>query len=411
MRVRFVELARPGDQGSIGAHFIAETVLQEGHVIVDEDADVELVSVHHATEWPLLRDLEQRAPVRLVGGHPMANNPRPAIPFADAICIGEGEEWVRDALQMLDGGSPVEDLATLPGTIVRSLWDPGMDPPKANQVHPLPRFAPYLNRSGSGHARVWYIEMARGCPFDCHYCELGWTVRLRQHRADWLHECIDAIDVSQSRRVTLFAPDEASHPAYASLLEHIHDRGLTTGFGSMRLDQIMRKGLPLKPNMLIRVGIDGLTESTRMRVNKPITDADIVAYFRYMAERGHRNFKMFMVFGYPWESPEDFSEFERMMGAVLATPVTANTHLRIKWTPLIPQPSTPLGDVEPRYDDETVRRIRVWMERVAKPRRHPGWYVENDGLMSRANHRRQVELTRGDEWLLAPSWEPRKAGK
>ncbi len=200
--------------------------------------------------------------------------------------------------------------------------------------------------------------------------------------------------------MSLFAPDEASHPGYAQVLERIHQRGLITSFGSMRLDVVVKKDLPFKPNMLIRVGLDGLTEATRYRVGRRISDDLVYDYFSYMARRGHRNFKIFMVFSYPWETEADFDQWEALWDRISRIPVTANCHVRAKFTPLIPQLGTPLGIHEPSYSPDLAGRIIEWFKARGKPYRNPGWYLQNDGLMSQRTHTQQCALARGDESLL-----------
>lgn len=411
MKVLITEAVPLDSRGSMGTQYVMNAARAAGfdltYVGADEPTphgsyDVELVAVHHCTDFPRLARLPRRAPIRLAGGHPSTNNWRPAIPFADAHCIGEGEEWIVEALTILSRNGTVDDVGRdVLGTLVTKQHEPGAPMPAGRQVRPIPRHPAYLNKSGEGHARVWYLELSRGCPFKCHYCELGWMRKRAEHQdTDWLIAEINRIDKSQSNKISLFAPDEASHPGYHQVLQAIHDAGLVTSFGSMRLDQIVKQQLPIRPNMLIRVGLDGLTQETRLRVKKPIYDHDVINYFEFMSERGHANFKMFMVFGYPWENLSDFDGFERMMEAVRAIPRKVNAHLRVKFTPFIPQPSTPLGQAKPNYDPQMVNRIKQWFDRVAKPYRNPGWYIVSDGIMSQRQHALQCLLTQGDEHLL-----------
>lgn len=400
IRVTMTEATEPENRGSMGAHYVREAAQWDGWRVDYETpesrtaADVELVSVHHCSDWPILAKLPRVAPIRLAGGHVTTNNVRPGLPFADAWCIGEGETWITHALRRLNNGMGVESLRELPGTIVGRAAG---DVPKGNTEPAVPKHPPYFNRDNDGHARVWYLELSRGCPFHCHYCELGWAWKYRMQDTDWLLEQIDGIDKTISNRITLFAPDEASHPGYHAILDRIHQRKLITSFGSMRFDVIMRKDLPFKPNMLIRVAVDGLTEGTRMRVNRKQTNQSIYDYFRYMSDRGHSSFKIFNIFGYPWERLEDFDEWEWLWSRITSIPRRVNAHVRVKFTPLIPQPSTPLGDCDPVYDERMAERIRRWFRAVRMPSRRPGWFVENDGLMSARSHAEQVRLTRGDE--------------
>lgn len=404
-----IEPAGDKELGSIGAFYVAELARSLGHT-VDFIApntpryhyDVELVSIHHPNDYPRFQVTPKHGKIRIVGGHVTYNNPRPLIPLTDVLCLGDGEEWIERALLILDN-EPLDALRQLPGTIVSKYWHIGDTLPSRNYCEPLPDNPAYLNRPNTLSA-TWYIEIARGCPYRCDYCELGNAMPYRYRPTVDILQLLDNLDTLQSRKVNFFAPDHASHPGYVEIMEYAKTLGLRESFGSYRLDRILRmakKGvLPFAPNQLIRVGIDGLTESTRNRVHKRITNRQIVDYFRMMVDRGHINFKIFQMFGYPWETLEDFNEWERIMGIVLSIPVRKSISLRVKWTPLIPQPESPLGDATAKYDLAMVKRIRSWHQRVREPKSRPGWHVESDGLMSKRSHAKQIHLTRGDETLL-----------
>jgi len=404
MRVCMIEVCGPDDRGSIGAFYIEHHAGLTGYPVervvrTSKDFDVELVSVHHCNDLPRLAKLPKRAKIRIVGGHAMQVNPRPAVPFADIICIGEGESWIKRALPLLDQTGIPQSLHGIPGTIVTSEWSSGNPLPAPNVERPLPGNPPYLNRPGTRSA-AWYVEIARGCPFACSYCELGHSVPYRRYQVDYLHKLIDEIDIGTTRKINFYAPDEASHPNYIELYNHLYHNGFSAGFASMRVDSVMKKMPPLKKNMLVRVGVDGLTEATRKRVRKPISNRQIFDYFRTWADRGHVQFKMFMIFGYPWETIDDFREWERLMSSVLSIPLKKNVSLRIKWTPFIPQPTTPLGKATARYDRDLVDKINIWHAVNDNPRFDPGWYVRSDGLMSERSHFRQCQLVSGDEQVL-----------
>lgn len=405
MKISMYEACSDADRGSIGAWYIVEHARRAGFDVEILSRprvgfDVELISIHHCMDFERLAVLPRHARVRIVGGHPMANNPRPVIPFADAICIGEGESWIGEALQRIEKSGDLQSLADLPGTIITSNWQTGMDIPKSNIERPLPTNPPYLNRPGTRSA-AWYVEISRGCPYNCAFCELGNSLPFRLYRAPELKAVLDQADTHITRKINFYAPDEASHPDYFELYKYLRKRGYIAAFSSMRIESILKHGLPNIPtNVLIRVGVDGLNEKTRRQVRKPITDDMIIQYFDAFIQRGHIQFKMFMIFGYPWETLDDFAGFESLMRRLFALPLRKNISLRIKWTPFIPQPCTPLATAGSRYDFEMVDKINVWHALNARPRRNPGWYVENDGLMSYGSHKRQCFLTAGDETTL-----------
>jgi len=224
----------------------------------------------------------------------------------------------------------------------------------------------------------------------------------RHYDTEHLQKALGQVDTSLTRKINFFAPDEAAHPRYHELHSLLVERGYSAGFSSMRVDSILRHGLPkgVKKNLLVRMGIDGLPEETRRRAGKPITDDMIVECFQYLLGRGHSQFKMFMIHGYPWEMSDDFQEFEQLMRRVFDLPLAKNVSLRVKWTPFIPQPCTPLGNTRSKYDFRVIDSINMWHTLRARPKNKPGWFIENDGMMSYYTHKRQCELTSGDERTL-----------
>ena len=422
MRWCMIEPAGDEETGSIGAFYIAESVrrlgIQVDVIAIDTPRygyDVELISVHHPEDYRRLQMTPKHGKIRIIGGHVTYNNPRPIIPLADVVCLGDGETWIRNVAERLQAGAQIDELNDVPGTILAEIWRPDMQIPARNYEQPLPENAVYLNRPGTLSA-AWYLEIARGCPYQCHYCELGHSMPYRYRDKDDIIRMMRALDSSQSRKIVWFAPDEASHPAYAELLAEAKALGLRQAFGSYRLDKVLRDGgLPVDHNQLVRVGIDGLTEATRKRVHKPITNKQIVEYFKLMIAQGHVNFKVFQMFAHSWEQPEtDFAEWERVMNIVFSIPLQKSVSLRVKWTPLIPQPVTPLGCDQAIYRQETAKLIQKWHKKVRQPKIQPGWHVECDGMMSASSHAQQIALTQGDETTLLrgarwvhPAWRDR----
>ncbi len=416
LKICMIEACGEENAGSIGAWYVRHHANEAGFPVdmvrqPSKAYDVELISVHHCTDFERLAKMPKKAKWRIVGGHPMQNNPLPVIPFADAICIGEGESWIKQALPLLTKHNDISALSQLPGTIICKDWIAGKSRlPSPNIENPLPDNPPYLNRPNTLSA-AWYVEIARGCPFACTFCELGHSTPYRYYNSEHIKKVLEEADINITRKINFYAPDEAAHPEYHEMFNYLQQRGYSAAFSSMRVDSILKRGLPaLKKNALIRVGIDGLTEETRKKVKKPITDRMIIEYFRQFIDRGHIQFKMFFIIGYPWEQTADFDKFERLMKHIFAIPLKKNVRLRIKWTPFIPQPCTPLADTVPQYDYDLIDKINVWHALNARARRQPGWFVENDGLMGRASHKRQCELTAGDESLLCRAEENKPIG-
>lgn len=408
MKIRMLEACDEDNKGSLGCRFVINAATDAGYNIDyirhdnddNNEYDIELISVHHSSDFPKVLSIDKKAKVRVIGGHPMQNNPRPLINHADVICVGEAESWIVDALDLLiKSDLDVDSLCDLKGTIISKNWEVGATLPTTIFEKKIPFNAPILSEKTEGHAATWYIEIGRGCPFSCAYCELGHSVKARMQSIENVKKAIDMCDPSISRKLTLFAPDEASHRHYGVLLEYIHKEGFITQFGSMRLDQILRKkNIPFKQNMLIRVGVDGLSETIRERVNKRMTDNTIIEYFYYMFENGHVNFKIFQIFSYSFETDEDFKKWEQLYLAISSYPFKKNVMMRVKFTPFIPQPITPLADEKLTYSNKMRKKIEDWYLKNRFPKTGiKGINLTLDGIMGAKSHKDTYMLTNGDE--------------
>lgn len=409
LKICLWEACNPCDRGSIGANNVLLSAKNAGfdvEYIMPESTDkydIELVSVHHGGDYIRLNKIPRKAPIRIIGGHSINNNPKPILHLGDVFCIGEGEEWIVDILTRLSNGAQFRDLIEVKGTYIPSLMD-SESRILTTFCKEIPKFPAYLNKSTvAGHDDTWYIELARGCLSKCHYCELGWSVPHRRQDYSHIVKSLNEIDASICNKVTLFAPDESDYPQYPELIKQIYDMGLTTSFGSMRIDSFINNNPNTKKNFLMRVGIDGLSERIRYRVKKNISNQNILDFFRKLSEIGHTNVKLFNVICYPFETSEDVEEWLWLLGEIRKiTRHGASAHVRVKYTPFIPQISTPLGGLLPAYSHKTVMAITQWHRKFNKPARTPSVYYEMDGcIMSEKTHAIQCALSMSDE-RIAP---------
>jgi radical SAM superfamily enzyme YgiQ (UPF0313 family) len=407
MRWCMVESADKKDSGSAGAAWVRHAAELAGQPIevVYQDSnrysyDVELVSVHHQRDYERLVSMPKRGHLRIVGGHITYTNPRPLIPLADVVCLGDGESWIAAAVSRIsEHGANVDTFRDMPGTICSDSWQKGNFLPALNIENTMPNNPPYLSKDGS--FPHWNIEIAKGCPYRCGFCEIGNTVKFRYRPLAEIEKCLDAVEHSKSSWVRLICPEEGSHPQYEQILEAIKANGLVMKSGGYRVEQILRrKGMPVDDNQSIRIGVDGLTEATRRRVNKPITDRQILDVFNLLISQGHVKFKIYQIFGYSWDTADDFQKWERFMNIILAIPLKKSCILEITWTPFMPQPGTPLENESGAYNEILAKLITAWHNKIAKPKSSPGWYVNSTRMISKRNHESILRLTNGDETEL-----------
>ena len=224
--------------------------------------------------------------------------------------------------------------------------------------------------------------------------KVGWTSKYRENNKDKVFNFIENIDKSKSKRVNIFAPDDFSCSFYDACINKILSEGLLTNFGSMRLDRFEKIKKIHKKNFLFRIGIDGLSERIRKIINKPIKDSDIINLITKMAKNGFVMFKFFMIFSYKFENMNDFDDFYCLIQEIkynlkdLQRPI----FLRIKFTPLIPNPLTPLEKFYPYYNEEMRERIELFFLRERHKRSNV--VIINDGILEPYNYYAQAFLAR-----------------
>jgi radical SAM superfamily enzyme YgiQ (UPF0313 family) len=411
MRRNSIVITEPTDftnTKSVGCYYIENAVRRAGYDILyvpflelkNTNADIYLFSVHHVRDMFYFKYIPSfiKNKITIAGGHCM-NNPFPFLHYFDLVCVGEGESWIIDVLNIAEKTNGKKEFLSEAALLEGSLTTDNMHCPVKKIYEKSIDDAPcYLNCSNEdGHKDTWYIEIGRGCKSKCNYCELGWTSKYREKSKDVIISQIDNIERKKSNRVNIFAPDDFSHTNYDDTLKHIIDNGLITNFGSMRYDNFEKIEKQHKKNFLFRIGLDGFSERVRDVINKKITNDEILNVICEMANRGFVMFKLFMIFSYEFETDSDFHQwlnFSKELNYRLSN-LKRPIFLRVKFTPLIPNPLTPVEYFTPNYDIDRKKDIDKFFLEQKYAKKTNIVYI-NDGILEPFSYYSQAFLSRVD---------------
>jgi radical SAM family uncharacterized protein len=322
----------------------------------------------------------------VVGGDALADTPEPLAPFFDVFLAGDGErplaalaEVVRRARR---DGAPREQVLltaarTVPGAYVPRFYRP--DYARADRagvpaaVRPacddvpaeIPRACldrlddsppvsrPLVPLSEAVHDRV-AIEIMRGCPNACRFCQAGAVRRPVRRRGveQIVRAAIEAVETTGTRELALLSLSASDYPRLGALIGRLNaalaERHVSVSLPSLRVNEQLRH----LPRLTGRVRKGGLTiaaeagsERLRRAIRKDIRDEDMLAGVRAGYEAGWRRVKVYFMAGLPGETDADIEAVAALCRRLAQTgrevmgrpgAIAAS----VSW--LVPKPHTPM---------------------------------------------------------------------
>jgi len=366
----------------------------------------------------------------VIAGDAGADAPEPMAPFIDLFCVGDGEvtlpaliEVVRQAKRV--GARRDETIGhaarTVPGLYAPRFYEPqyhadgtlaSLRPLRDDvparigraRVERLSDFpsppAPLVPLVGAVHDRVT-IEIMRGCPHACRFCQAGATRKPVRWRT--VDEIIDtarrAVAATGYREISLLSLSSSDYPHFGELTERLAGeftpRHISLSLPSLRVDS----QLAVIPKLASQVRKTGLTiaaeagtERLRRAIRKDITEDGMLAGVEAAWRAGWRSVKVYFMAGLPGERDEDVDAIVDLCRRLSETRKAVDgrrgaINAAVSW--LVPRPHTPM-QWEPMRDAEYFwsvrRRLRELSRRSAVQFKFH--HVERSGL--------EGTLARGD---------------
>ncbi|MDY6913705.1 MAG: TIGR03960 family B12-binding radical SAM protein [Planctomycetota bacterium] len=338
----------------------------------------------------------------VIAGDAWADSPEPMAPFIDLFLVGDGERPLA-ALAELVGRMKrqhaareeivLEAARTIPATYAPRFYEPQYhsdgklaamqrlrnDVPRQIQRAHLPSMSdspvvasPLVPLSEAVHERVT-IEIMRGCPHGCRFCQAGHTrLPVRRRTVDEiLNAARSAVAATGYEEISLLSLSTSDYPHLDELIERLNaefaGRHVSISLPSLRADSQLR----ILPKLTSTVRKGGLTiaaeagsERLRRAIRKNITEQDMLAGVRAAYEAGWQKVKVYFMAGLPGETDADIDaifelclrlsntrkEVDGRRGAIDAS---------VSW--FVPKPHTPMhwcAMREPNYFFAVRRRLR-----------------------------------------------------
>ena len=189
----------------------------------------------------------------------------------------------------------------------------------------------------SEFADMTLVEVARGCHRTCGFCVLrkGEGPGMRLVAA----EKVVSIGAT-AKRVGLVGAAVTDHPDLKTILERLIASGRRVSLSSLRADRLDDELVALLARgglRTITVAADGLSQALRNRLDKRISDRDLIKAAE-LAKAHNRRLKIYQMIGLPGETNDDIDEWIR-----LAREISRIVRTVVTITPFVPKRSTPMN--------------------------------------------------------------------
>lgn len=362
-------------------------------------------------------------PVIMAGGGAVLSA-EPLAPFVDVMILGDGEETLSEAAELLIRARRedwtktafLREARRISGVYAPSLFRREPDgrlspllpdyPRAARRIMPDLDSAPYpvsqVLPIGAVHNRLT-LEIARGCTRGCRFCHAGMVYRPARERSldtlkQLLERCLNETGFDEVSYLSLSTGDfSALKTLFSATVDRCAREQVAVSLPSLRVgsvdDSIMARMAEIR-----RTGATLAPEagSQRLRdvINKGVTEEELVLHLQKLMEHGWQQVKLYFMIGLPTETREDLDAIVDLCRKARDAGGRGSPRLQVTAaiSPFVPKPYTPFQWEAQIGLTEIQKRINYLREsfkgqKCLKMRWHEPGMSHLEGILSRGDRR------------------------
>lgn len=310
----------------------------------------------------LAEERDEHHPFVLCGGPLTNSNPLPLSPFADAILMGEAEQTVHEALDVLAQAKTKqaarEALArAIPSCFVPALHGENLPALAKCEDARLPAWAP-IRTPHTELSNMFLLEVERGCSRGCNYCVMRRSTNggMRIVPMERILELIP----DDARKVGLVGAAVSDHPKIVPLIETLAAQGRQVSLSSLRPDRLNEAfvgALRQAGARILTTALDAPSQRLRDSISRKAQEKHLLKVAALAHAHGYQHLKVYMMVGLPDETDEDIDELVRF-----AAELSRLHPLALGIAPFVAKRNTPL-------DGQPFAGVRTVEQRLARLRR------------------------------------------
>ncbi len=291
----------------------------------------------------LANERDASHPFVLCGGPLTFANPLPLAPFADAILMGEADQTVHAALDILSECSDRTEACSALAREIASCFVPSLHGEHMPALERCSRdVLPARGQICTRHTelgRMFLVEAARGCSHRCAYCVMRGSreVGMRPVAAERILEAVPAY----ARRVGLVGAAVSEHRQIVEIVQTLAAQGREVGLSSLRPDRVdeeLMAALAKAGYKTLTTALDGPSQRLRDKIGRRVSEEHILRAARLARKHGLEKVKLYVMAGLPDEGDADIAELVRF-----SKDVSRIHSLSLAVSPFVPKRNTPLA--------------------------------------------------------------------